>query len=55
MHAGSVDDSRVARRHRESPYPIIPVDKALKMVVENVPICGTKEVDFHGEYLFLAS
>lgn len=41
-----VDTSRVARRARESPYPLLDVDTAQKIVLENTEVLGTETVKF---------
>ncbi|KAK6192731.1 hypothetical protein SNE40_004155 [Patella caerulea] len=49
-----VDPSLVAFRARESPYPIITVDEALKIVLEHAETQKVEEVDFRkalGRYL----
>lgn len=46
-HDGSkVDTSRVARRARESPYPMIDVTTAQKIVLERTEVLGTETVKF---------
>ena len=42
-----VDPSRVARRARESPYPLISVASAQKIVLEHGYVLGTEKVAFN--------
>jgi gephyrin len=41
-----VDPTQVARRARESPYPLIDVTTAQKIVLEHAEVLGTKMVAF---------
>ncbi|KAJ9578244.1 hypothetical protein L9F63_005543 [Diploptera punctata] len=43
---GKVDPSRVARRARESPYPLISVESAQKTVLDHAFVLGTEKLVF---------
>ncbi|CAL4146150.1 unnamed protein product, partial [Meganyctiphanes norvegica] len=43
-HSSKADVSRVSRRARKSPYPMISVEEAQKMVLTNAERCNTKMV-----------
>ena len=46
--SGSVDDSKVARRHRISPYPLISVDEAVQIVLKHADLQATEKIYFKG-------
>lgn len=45
---GSVDESRVARRMRKSPFPIISVEEALRIVMHETDVCGAETISYLG-------
>ena len=45
---GAVDVSKVAHRARESPYPLITVDEAVDIVLEESTLLGKEEVYYKG-------
>ena len=47
MYWFQVDPSRVARRARESPYPLLSVDEAQKLVLQHASIQETEKVAFN--------
>ncbi|KAJ8308026.1 hypothetical protein KUTeg_012900 [Tegillarca granosa] len=46
MEVSKVDATKVAYRARESPYPLITVDEALKIVLDHANQLGTEQVNF---------
>ena len=51
MLSGAVDESRVARRHRTSPYPLISVEEAINSVLKHSDIQPAQTVHFKGKRL----
>ena len=49
-NVSGVDASCVARRPRESPYPIISVEEALNIVLENSPVLEIEQVTLTGKF-----
>lgn len=47
----AVDISKVARRHRMSPFPLTSMDKAFITVLEMTPILGIEVINYRGESL----
>uniref|UniRef100_G3PIJ7 Gephyrin n=1 Tax=Gasterosteus aculeatus aculeatus TaxID=481459 RepID=G3PIJ7_GASAC len=45
----AVDISKVARRHRMSPFPLTSMDKAFITVLEMTPILGIEVINYRGE------
>ncbi|XP_013398832.1 gephyrin isoform X2 [Lingula anatina] len=43
-HQSSVDDTKVALRARESPFPLITVEEAVDMVLSEAPVLGVEKV-----------
>lgn len=44
-----MDISKVARRHRMSPFPLTSMDKAFITVLEMTPILGIEVINYRGE------
>ena len=44
----AVDISKVARRHRMSPFPLTSMDKAFITVLEMTPVLGTEIINYRG-------
>jgi hypothetical protein len=47
--SGDVDDTKVAYRPRESPYPLITVDEAVSTVMKHTELLGTEEIFYRSE------
>lgn len=45
----AVDITKVARRHRMSPFPLTSMDKAFITVLEMTPVLGTEIINYRGE------
>ncbi|XP_034432464.1 gephyrin a isoform X3 [Hippoglossus hippoglossus] len=50
----AVDISKVARRHRMSPFPLTSMDKAFITVLEMTPILGVEVINYRGWWLLSA-
>uniref|UniRef100_A0A665TRR0 Gephyrin a n=1 Tax=Echeneis naucrates TaxID=173247 RepID=A0A665TRR0_ECHNA len=48
----AVDISKVARRHRMSPFPLTSMDKAFITVLEMTPILGIEVINYRGQPFF---
>ncbi|XP_078262458.1 gephyrin isoform X13 [Rhinoraja longicauda] len=46
----AVDISKVARRHRMSPFPLTSMDKAFITVLEMTPVLSTEIINYRGSY-----
>ncbi|XP_021322850.1 gephyrin a isoform X6 [Danio rerio] len=46
----AVDITKVARRHRMSPFPLTSMDKAFITVLEMTPVLGTEIINYRGPY-----
>lgn len=44
----AVDITKVARRHRMSPFPLTSMDKAFITVLEMTPVLGTEIINYRG-------
>lgn len=44
----AVDISKVARRHRMSPFPLTSMDKAFITVLEMTPVLSTEIINYRG-------
>ncbi|KAL0170312.1 hypothetical protein M9458_034908, partial [Cirrhinus mrigala] len=47
----AVDITKVARRHRMSPFPLTSMDKAFITVLEMTPVLGTEIINYRGKTL----
>ena len=45
----AVDITKVARRHRMSPFPLTSMDKAFITVLEMTAVLGTEIINYRGE------
>lgn len=45
----AVDITKVARRHRMSPFPLTSMDKAFITVLEMTPVLGTEIINYRGK------
>lgn len=45
----AVDITKVARRHRMSPFPLTSMDKAFITVLEMTPVLGTEIINYRGQ------
>jgi len=48
LHVGVVDDTTVARRPRESTYPLVSVDEAIQMVMAEADVMDVENVRLTG-------
>nr|XP_020742447.1 gephyrin-like isoform X2 [Odocoileus virginianus texanus] len=48
----AVDITKVARRHRMSPFPLTSMDKAFITVLEMTPVLGTEIINYRGTVIF---
>uniref|UniRef100_A0A8C7ANE9 Gephyrin n=1 Tax=Neovison vison TaxID=452646 RepID=A0A8C7ANE9_NEOVI len=48
----AVDITKVARRHRMSPFPLTSMDKAFITVLEMTPVLGTEIINYRGTIIF---
>uniref|UniRef100_A0A8D1J197 Gephyrin n=1 Tax=Sus scrofa TaxID=9823 RepID=A0A8D1J197_PIG len=48
----AVDITKVARRHRMSPFPLTSMDKAFITVLEMTPVLGTEIINYRGTVTF---
>ncbi|XP_042193843.1 gephyrin isoform X3 [Callorhinchus milii] len=48
----AVDISKVARRHRMSPFPLTSMDKAFITVLEMTPVLGTEIINYRDFFVF---
>ncbi|KAL5008960.1 hypothetical protein ScPMuIL_014541 [Solemya velum] len=51
----NVDVSKVAYRPRESPYPMITIEEANKIILEKTPTMETEQIALSGWYRYLAA
>ena len=49
----AVDITKVARRHRMSPFPLTSMDKAFITVLEMTPVLGTEIINYRGTVIYL--
>ena len=49
----AVDITKVARRHRMSPFPLTSMDKAFITVLEMTPVLGTEIINYRGTFIFV--
>lgn len=49
-----IDLSKVAERDRHSPYPLVPMDKAIDMVMEQATSLGTQQIHVQGNNVISA-
>lgn len=43
--------TQVAKRLRESPFPLVTVDQAVSMVLEHTQVLPTVSLDLNGKYI----
>lgn len=51
----AVDITKVARRHRMSPFPLTSMDKAFITVLEMTPVLGTEIINYRGKLFVCAT